>query len=68
MPMISGKYRDPAPTVFANGPLDSSLPQYRRMQPSVFWNLASRVPLVVAALIAVVLVADRLGMLPKWLH
>lgn len=50
------------------GPLDEALPDIRYLKPSVFWRIASHIPLAAAVLIILFLTADHLGLLPAWMR
>ena len=66
MPLVSGKVRAPVKLVVGKGPLDSALPSYSYLKPSLIWSIAARVPVVVLLLVTLILVADWLDVLPHW--
>ena len=66
MPLVSGKVRPPAKPVEGKGLLDSAPPNYSYLKPSLIWTIASRIPVVVALLVVLILVADWLDALPHW--
>ena len=62
----SGKIRSEPVPVLGKGPLDPALPNYRDFRPSLLWRMATRIPAILVFLLAAILVADRLHLLPSW--
>jgi len=66
MALESGRIRSGRISLFGKGPLDPALPQYRDFQPSLLWRISTRLPLIIALLLAAILAADSLHLLPSW--
>ena len=66
MALESGKFRAGSARTMGKGPLDPALPQWSYFRPSLLWQMASRLPLILVLLVAALLTADRLGLLPSW--
>jgi len=65
MPLISGRIRKQENPVLAPQQLDPYLPKSDPLRPSWLWRIVTRIVVVLTLLVAGVVVADRLHLLPS---